>query len=219
VEVPEGHTLSEPYDLSVISMPPEMYDVNEDSLNGGEGQIGTIKFFADDVSRRKTIYNKADRQVVPSPDTPLGWTLRSIILDTVHIFEVNRKECARLLLAIRQYMPKDTFKPLATTTEDPSASTSTISLESLVVSTILSVMFTLPTPPYDLIYYGSVITELCKLSPNTVAPPVGRAVRKLFTMLGAEGLDNEIARRAAEWFAVHLSNFGFQWMWKEWYVS
>jgi len=37
-------------------------------------------------------------------------------------------------------------------------------------------------------------------------------------MLGAEGLDNEIARRAAEWFAVHLSNFGFQWMWKEWYV-
>jgi nuclear cap-binding protein subunit 1 len=164
---------------------------------------------------------QADVQVVPSPDTPLGWTLRSIIHDTVHIFEVNRKECARLLLAIRQYLPKDTFKPLATTTEteDPSASTSTISLESLVVSTILSIMFTLPSPPYDLIYYGSVITELCKLSPNTVAPPVGRAVRKLFTMLGAEGLDSEIARRAAEWFAVHLSNFGFQWMWKEWYVQ
>jgi hypothetical protein len=50
VVVPEGHSLSEPYDLSVISMPPEMYDVNEDSLNGGEGHIGTIKFFADDVS-------------------------------------------------------------------------------------------------------------------------------------------------------------------------
>jgi nuclear cap-binding protein subunit 1 len=116
-------------------------------------------------------------------------------------------------------MPKDTFKPLPSTTEDPAASTSTVSLESLVVSTILSAMFTLPKPPYDLIYYGSVITELCKLSPNTVAPPVGRAVRKLFTMLGSEGLDNEIARRAAEWFAVHLSNFGFQWMWKEWYAQ
>jgi hypothetical protein len=50
VLIPEGHSLSEPYDLSVISMPPEMYDVNEDSLNGGEGQIGTIKFFAEDVS-------------------------------------------------------------------------------------------------------------------------------------------------------------------------
>jgi nuclear cap-binding protein subunit 1 len=50
IVIPEGHSLSEPYDLSVISMPPEMYDVNEDSLNGGEGQIGTIKFFAEDVS-------------------------------------------------------------------------------------------------------------------------------------------------------------------------
>jgi len=50
VVIPEGHSLSEPYDLSAISMPPEMYDVNEDSLNGGEGQIGTIKFFAEDVS-------------------------------------------------------------------------------------------------------------------------------------------------------------------------
>lgn len=77
-------------------------------------------------------------------------------------------------------------------------------------------MFALPKSPLVFIYYGSVITELCKLSPNTVAPPVGRAVRRLYGMMGTEGLDCEIARRAADWFAVHLSNFGFQWMWKEW---
>lgn len=47
--MPEGQSLAEPYDLSTISMPPEMYEVNEDSVNGGEGQIGNIKFFADDV--------------------------------------------------------------------------------------------------------------------------------------------------------------------------
>jgi len=41
-------------------MPPEMYDVNEDSLNGGEGQIGTIKFFADDVSPRELTSDRAD---------------------------------------------------------------------------------------------------------------------------------------------------------------
>jgi len=66
VVVPEGHSLSEPYDLSVISMPPEMYDVNEDSLNGGEGQIGTIKFFADDVSRLilyRVRLTRADRSI------------------------------------------------------------------------------------------------------------------------------------------------------------
>jgi nuclear cap-binding protein subunit 1 len=50
VVVPEGFSLGEPYELGAVSMPPEMYDVNEDSLNGGEGQIGTIKFFSDDVS-------------------------------------------------------------------------------------------------------------------------------------------------------------------------
>lgn len=79
-------------------------------------------------------------------------------------------------------------------------------------------MLTLPKSHHKLIYYGSVITELCKASPNTVAPPVGRSMRKIFSLLGTEGLDVEIARRVAEWFSVHLSNFGFQWMWKEWYV-
>jgi nuclear cap-binding protein subunit 1 len=134
----------------------------------------------------------------------------------INIFEVNRKECAKLLLAIRQHLPAGTFKSQQPTEDTP---ISTISLESLVISTILGAMFTLPKAPHDLIYYGSVIAELCKLSPNTVAPPVGRAVRRLYGMLGTEGLDVEIAKRAAEWFAVHLSNFGFQWMWKEWYVG
>lgn len=50
VEIPEGFSLAEPFDLSTVSAPPEMYEVNEDSMNGGEGQIGSIKFFGDDVS-------------------------------------------------------------------------------------------------------------------------------------------------------------------------
>ena len=77
-------------------------------------------------------------------------------------------------------------------------------------------MVNLPSSPYSQVYYCSLIAELCKASPNTVAPPVGRAVRKMYTMLGSEGLDVEVARRVADWFATHLSNFGFQWMWKEW---
>lgn len=60
-----------------------------------------------------------------------------------------------------------------------------------------------------------VITELCKLSPQTVGPAVGKSIRRLYGYL-ADGLDVEIARRFAEWFAIHMSNFGFQWVWKEW---
>ncbi|WVR04989.1 hypothetical protein IAU60_002001 [Kwoniella sp. DSM 27419] len=194
-------TQSEPYELATISMPPEMYRVDADELVVGEGQIGNIRLFA--------------TEVVPEPSTLEGWVLQSLVLDLVNIYEVNRKDCASLLLNLRIHFPRDTFKPTAPPAEDaPPAST--WSLESLVICTLLNAMLTLPRSAYKLIYYGSVITELCKLSPNTVAPPVGRAVRKIFSLLGGEGLDVEIGRRVTDWFSTHLSNFGFQWMWKEW---
>lgn len=73
----------------------------------------------------------------------------------------------------------------------------------------------LPQSSQKPIYYISLITELCKLSPSTAGPAVGKSIRKLYSAL-AESLDVEVARRFAEWFAVHMSNFGFQWVWKEW---
>lgn len=51
-----------------------------------------------------------------------------------------------------------------------------------------------------------------------MAPLLGQAVRNLYGRLG-NGLDVGVARKAAEWFSVHLSNFAFQWMWKAWSVS
>jgi len=66
-------------------------------------------------------------------------------------------------------------------------------------------------------YYIALIAELCKLSPSTIGPSVGKSIRKLYNAL-SDGLDVDSARRFAEWFAVHMSNFGFQWVWKEWYV-
>lgn len=76
----------------------------------------------------------------------------------------------------------------------------------------------LPESSQKSIYYISLITELCKLSPSTVGPAVGKSIRKLYSAL-SESLDVEVARRFAEWFAVHMSNFGFQWVWKEWQVA
>ena len=66
-------------------------------------------------------------------------------------------------------------------------------------------------------YYIGLIVELCKLSPPTIGPAVGKSIRKLYNAF-SDGLDLEAGRRFAEWFAVHMSNFGFQWVWKEWYV-
>jgi hypothetical protein len=118
------------------------------------------------------------------------------------------------LLSLRTFVMPGTFKPVSPSDE----STSTLSLESLIISTLLGSMLSLPSPPFPQIYYTALIAELCKASPNTVAPPVGRAVRKIYGGMGGDGMDVEVMKRLGDWFSTHLSNFGFQWMWKEWYV-
>ena len=85
-----------------------------------------------------------------------------------------------------------------------------------MLQTILGTSFILPESTQKTIYYIALITELCKSSPTTVGPAVGKSIRKLYALL-ADGLDVEVAHRFAEWFAVHMSNFGFAWVWKEWY--
>lgn len=65
--------------------------------------------------------------------------------------------------------------------------------------------------------------ELCRLSPQTIAPSLGKCVRKLYAGLGTDDqsgplVDAEGLRRFAEWFSVHLSNFGFMWGWADWLV-
>ena len=73
----------------------------------------------------------------------------------------------------------------------------------------------IPESTYKPVYYIALITELCKLSPSTVGPAVGKSIRKLYGLL-SDGLDNEITGKFIDWFTVHMSNFGFQWVWKEW---
>lgn len=96
-------------------------------------------------------------------------------------------------------------------------------LASLLQS-ILASLLSLPSPKLPSAYYHSVLTELCRLSPQTVAPSLGKCVRKLYAGLGADVddgfpvLEAEGVRRFAEWFATHLSNFGFMWGWADWFV-
>ena len=50
-------------------------------------------------------------QVSPDFTNPVGYMIRTTILDIVDIFEVNRKECARLLLEYPKWNLPGTFKP------------------------------------------------------------------------------------------------------------
>lgn len=158
------------------------------------------------------------------------------MIDTVDIFDINRKECSRLLLEYPKWSLPGTFKPKpGSTAEYEPLAGKDWQLDSTVLEasfffwsvfslafwtypekqTIIGAYLVLPEPSQKSIYYTGLITELCKLSPSTVGPAVGKSIRKLYTSL-SESLDVEVARRFAEWFAVHMSNFGFQWVWKEW---
>ncbi|KAJ7667559.1 armadillo-type protein [Mycena polygramma] len=139
-----------------------------------------------------------DAQITPDDKTPAGYAVHTGLLDILDIFEVNRKECARLLLEYPKWTIPGTFKP------KPGGED--WQLESTVIENILGAFFILPESSHKSIYY---------IGPSTVGPAVGKSIRKLYSTLG-EGLDVEVARRFAEWFAVHMSNFGFQWVWKEW---
>lgn len=49
--------------------------------------------------------------MTPDPNSPVGYAIRSGLADLVDIFEVNRKECARLLLEYPKWTLPGTFKP------------------------------------------------------------------------------------------------------------
>lgn len=50
-------------------------------------------------------------QVTPDPNTPAGYAVRTDLLAIIDVFEVNRKECARILLEYPKWVVPGTFKP------------------------------------------------------------------------------------------------------------
>jgi hypothetical protein len=50
-------------------------------------------------------------QISPDTNSPPGYIVRTALLDILDIFEVNRKECARLLLEYPKWNLPGTFKP------------------------------------------------------------------------------------------------------------
>lgn len=175
---------------------------------------------------------------MPARNSNNGLYLRQLVVDVLNVYEVNRKDCARILLNdLPKWLPEGTFKPptpaggaaAPAEAEDAGMTTeqASISKEHTLMDVILSQMLATPSSTQRSIYYYSLITELCKLSPATVAPALGKCIRKLYAGLGlsdeeagpeAVVLGPEGIRRYSDWMATHLSNFGFHWRWPEWYV-
>ncbi|KAG8950908.1 hypothetical protein FRC04_006972 [Tulasnella sp. 424] len=216
------------FDLPFVLVPPDAMDLEGD--DGVGAAVGPSIEDGQPTPAAKlevpSVYLRVfDDEVTPNDHTPSGYLVRSCVRDTLEIFEVNRKEAARILLDLPRWWNPSTFKrrhqdddasPL------PEGDIMEWNLDCLIIETTLSLSFQLPIAPHVPVYYYALITDLCKLSPSTVGPAVGKSIRKLYRLLEDTGsvddgaLDVEVARRFVEWFAVHMSNFNFNWVWKEW---
>ncbi|KJR83780.1 nuclear cap-binding protein subunit 1 [Sporothrix schenckii 1099-18] len=143
--------------------------------------------------------------------------IRDILLDTINGLDFNRNATARFLIDIDCYFADGTFVKRATPYDrlrEIEPGKSTWKPEDVAVDTVFAQLFQLPQPEHKLVYYHAVLAEACKIAPAAIAPSLGRAIRFLYR--NSPRMDLELVGRFVDWFAHHLSNFGFTWKWAEW---
>ncbi|KAJ5578863.1 hypothetical protein N7450_007730 [Penicillium hetheringtonii] len=145
-----------------------------------------------------SVYANQEIDTVPPTSDITSSILRDALVDTINLLDFNRVATAKYLIDVDCYFTPYTFVKRATPFDRMR--------DLAVVSTA--------HPEHKLVYYHSVLTECCKIAPAAIAPSLGRAIRFLYNNL--ETMDLELSNRFLDWFAHHLSNFGFTWKWSEW---
>ncbi|KAI1867895.1 uncharacterized protein JN550_006702 [Neoarthrinium moseri] len=164
-----------------------------------------------------SVYANQEVESVPPPSSIAASLIRDGLLDTINNLDFNRHVTARYLIDLDCYFAHGTFIKRATPFDrlrDIEGGRPTWKPEDVAVDAVFSQLFQLPNPEHKLVFYHSVLTEACKLAPAAIAPSLGRAIRYSYQNL--HRLDLELAYRFLDWFAHHLSNFGFMWKWQEW---
>lgn len=164
-----------------------------------------------------SVYSGQDVESVPPATSISASLVRDALLDGINVLDFNRYAVARNLIEVDCYFAPKTFTPRATPFDrlrDIEPGKSTWKPEDVAVDAVFSQLLQLPSPEHKLVYYHSVLTEACKQAPAAIAPSLGRAIRFLYR--NQPRMDLELVNRFMDWFAHHLSNFGFTWKWTEW---
>ncbi|RXG49143.1 hypothetical protein VDGE_08432 [Verticillium dahliae] len=189
------------HDLPVITVPEKV-------IAGPQPLFPEVHF---------SVYADQDIPSVP-PITDIASSLiRDALVDTINILDFNRNATARFLVDVDCYFSDSTFVKRATPFDrlrDIPSGRSTWKPEDVAVDAVFSQLHQLPAAEHKLVYYHSVLTEACKQAPAAIAPSLGRAIRFLYH--AQSQMDLELSYRFLDWFAHHLSNFGFTWKWTEW---
>ncbi|RDW59288.1 NCBP1 family protein [Aspergillus mulundensis] len=164
-----------------------------------------------------SVYGDQDVETVPSTSNIASSLLRDALVDTINILDFNRIATAKFLIDLDCYFTPSIFVKRATPFDrlrDLPEDRPTWKPEDVAVDAVFSQLFQLPSPEHKLVYYHAVLTECCKIAPAAIAPSLGRAIRFLYRSLDV--IDLDLSHRFLDWFAHHLSNFGFTWKWSEW---
>lgn len=189
------------HDLPTLSVP--------DKVTAGPRPLFPEVYFS--------VYSGQDIPSVPPVTDIAASLIRDVLVDTINILDFNRHATARFLIDVDCYFADGTFVKRATPFDrlrDIEGGRSTWKPEDVAVDAVFSQLHQLPAPEHKLVYYHSVLTEACKQAPAAIAPSLGRAIRYLYR--ASSRMDLELSQRFLDWFAHHLSNFGFTWKWTEW---
>ena len=199
-EIAEGERIPT-HTLPEIGIPDTVF-------SGGQVRLPELYF---------SVYFDQEVETVPPPTDIASSIIRDSLVDTINILDYNRNVTAKSLIELDCYFTSQTFVKRATPFDklkNITAGNSTWKPEDIAVDAVFSQLLQLPMPEHKLIYYHSVLTEACKIAPTGIAPSLGRAIRYLYRNIDA--MDLELSHRFLDWFAHHLSNFGFTWKWTEW---
>ncbi len=130
--------------------------------------------------------------------------LEDTITDIIQIFSLNHIEASKILLNTSEFLSNEYSQ--------------TYNVYQSLVENLISEMVSFPKPLEKIIYYSTLLMDLCKGELKQVPSAMGRSLKIIFQRMDSlnHGMDVECIRRLSLWFAHHLSNFGFFWKWSDW---
>ncbi|ODQ82408.1 hypothetical protein BABINDRAFT_159008 [Babjeviella inositovora NRRL Y-12698] len=167
-----------------------------------------------------------DFSTQPAFDSFIGLLFRDVCVDIIATLDFNKKEAVRQLNTLDLFFHENLFAKPGLSIDDLtvinsmnlngefSPAKSTWKIEDMLVETILNFMMELPQTQHRLVYYAVLIIEFIDRLPQNFAPVIGRAIRFLYANVHL--LDFECKGRYYDWLSLQLSNFNFQWKWREW---